>query len=273
MSLSNFDKFLETGEYSRLKRISEEIKLIKDFIREDLCFKGVTREVWKEYGIVGKFRSINRYEYNHSILNEYLFDLGILPLLSNVKGVCLTDEEKQCLLRANKADREDRVYFIPTKLINLGFNRAQEYNLSLNELSVNEKVLLWKEKMVLKEILEKEWESLLNSLRGLLKQEDNFKIKSMFGTVTLKSKNLYCPKDVLELLGKDVLIQSTKVRFEKLEEYAAQGFLNMTEIKRFRRVVNVEQQFVLMDLDKEERCKYWFNQRLNKLSELSRRRN
>jgi hypothetical protein len=63
------------------------------------------------------------------------------------------------------------------------------------------------------------------------------------------------------------------VRFEQLEEFAAKGFLNMSEIKMFRRVVNVEQQFVLMELANEERCKNWFNQRLNKLSELSRRRN
>jgi hypothetical protein len=215
---------------------------------------------------------MNRYDYHHLELNEYLYNLGILPMLSSVKETCLTEQEKKSLCKASKFDRENSVCFNPSKLSNSGFNGAQDFDLTINKLSTIEKVLLWKEKMLFREKLEKEWKLLLNSLIGLLKQEENSKIKLMFGTVTLKSKNLYYPIDVLELFGKDVLIQSARVRLEKLEEYAAQGFLNMSEINSFRRVVNVEQQFVLMELDKEERCKYWFNQRLNKLSELSRQR-
>lgn len=272
MSLSNFEKFLENGDYSRLKRISEETKLIKDCLRDELIKEETKRIEWRECGVVGKFRSVNRYDYNHIALNEYLFNLGILPVLSTVKETCLTEQEKQSILEANKVDQEDRVYFIPTKLTNLGIKEAQDFDLKINQLSTIEKVFLWKEKMVFKEKLEREWKAHLNSINGLLKKKGNSKIEPRFGTVTLKSKNRYYPFDVLELFGEDVLIRSTRVRLEILEEYAAKGFLNMSEINNYRTVVNVEQQFVLMELEKEERCKDWFSKRLNKLSELSRRR-
>ncbi|WP_144028692.1 hypothetical protein [Paenibacillus ferrarius] len=214
---------------------------------------------------------MNRYDYNYTALNEYLFNLGILPVLSTVKEACLTEQEKQTLLKVNKVDREDTVYFFPTKF-NLGLKVARDFVLRINQLSTVEKVILWKEKMGFKEKLEKEWKALRNSLNGLLKQGENSKLESVFGTLILKSKNVYNPVDVFELFGADVLIQSTRARLEVLEEYAAKGFLNMSEINNYRRVVNVEQQFVLMELDKEERCKDWFSKRLNKLSELSRRR-
>jgi hypothetical protein len=272
MSLSDFEKFFENGDYSRLKRISDEIKLIKDCLRDELIKEETKRIEWRECGVVGKFRSVNRYDYNHIALNEYLFNLGILPVLSTVKETCLTKQEKQSIFEARKVDREDIVYFIPSKLTNLGSDKAKDFDLKINELSSVEKVILWKEKMVFKENLEEEWKALLKGLSWLLKQKEKTNITSMFGTITVKSKNLYSPISILELFGKDILIRSTRVRLEILEEYAAKGFLNMSEIKNFRKVVNVEQHFVLMELDKEERCKDWFSKRLNKLSELSRRR-
>jgi hypothetical protein len=44
MSLSNFEKFIETGKFSRLKRITEETKLIKDRLRDELIREEIKRK-------------------------------------------------------------------------------------------------------------------------------------------------------------------------------------------------------------------------------------
>jgi len=272
MSYLRFQQFIEDGQYRRYKSVSEVTKLLKNSIRDDLINEDINRVVWKECGVVGKLRTINRYEYNHLDMNEYLFDLGVLPMVSSVKEICLKEEEKRYLCELSKTKQNEMVHFYPARLISLGSNSDFKLEPLMNDVSTIQKVYHWNQYMELKETLEKNWEDLLFSLRGWLKRQETSRIKSKYGTVALKSMKLYCPKDVLELYGKDVLLKSSRVNFEKLKEYAAKGFFEMSEVKRFRKVINVEQHFLLMKLEKEENCKNWFNQRSNKLSELSRER-
>jgi hypothetical protein len=101
MSLKELELFIEDGSYNKLKYTTKIIDNIKGLIRHDLNSRGIRRETWEEYSVVGKFKMVNRYKYNHQSLNEYLFDLGILPLVGSIKQALLTEEEIKTLKEAN----------------------------------------------------------------------------------------------------------------------------------------------------------------------------
>ncbi|WP_426452563.1 hypothetical protein ACP26L_11010 [Paenibacillus sp. S-38] len=93
MSLSEFDLFIAKGNYQKLKYTEKKIELIKELIRDALKSQEVKCETWPEYGVVGKFKTVFRYKYDHENINRFLYELGILSISASIKEQFLDYEE------------------------------------------------------------------------------------------------------------------------------------------------------------------------------------
>jgi hypothetical protein len=136
-------------------------------------------------------------------------------------------------------------------------------------MTISEKVHCWKENNLLKDSLIARKEMILEDLSGCLGKQGVNDFKFKYGSLVLKGKVHYSPLEVFELLGKEAIIRSSSPELDRVEEYAARGFLNKSELKKYRQIVDVNEQFILMDVNKEENCREWWTRRLKKLSELS----
>lgn len=126
-------------------------------------------------------------------------------------------------------------------------------------MSLEGKVAIWRDIYLRKEFLNKAWE--IEKARAIRSDAFNLskKISIDTGTLCLKeTRASYKVEDVLKLFGSDTLINCAKVDQEKLDEYAARGFLKKSELKQFRKIIDVQEKYILMTLQHEnEKRKYW----------------
>jgi hypothetical protein len=140
-------------------------------------------------------------------------------------------------------------------------------------IPIKEKVILWNETYERKESLSKSWEiERLQAIRSVM-----FPLSSSVtvetGTLSLlEAPAIYQAADIQQIFGSDTLIHCAKVDHEKLDECAARGYLKKSELKAFRKLVDVQERYILMTLQNEnEKRKYWDSKlrRLSILSQLS----
>lgn len=269
MSLIELEQFIEDGSYYKLKYTTKIIDNVKRLIRADLNSRGIRRETWVESGVVGRFKLVNRYKYDHQNFNEYLFDLGILPLVASIKPALLTEEEIKTLkVVKNQGLRQDiYLQFFPRHIGMLPIV-IEDFALH-NQMTISEKVKYWKENNQSKNSLMERKGKILNDLSDWLGKQGVKDIKFKYGSLVLKEKVNYSPLDVFEMMGKEVIIRSSIPELDKVEDFAARGFLNKSELKEYRQIIGVNEQFVLMELNKEEKCREWMMRRMKRLSELS----
>ncbi|OCT11424.1 hypothetical protein A8709_07070 [Paenibacillus pectinilyticus] len=266
MSFIVLERFIEDGSYHKLKYTTKILDNIKDLIRHDLNSRGIRHETWDEFGVVGKFKMVNRYKYDYQSLNEYLFDLGILPLVASIKQAILTETEIKTLKDSNSNKQDFSLQFFTKNIGNPIIIKGNALN---NEMTLSEQVYLWKENSQLKNVLNKRWDKILDELTDWLKKQGVKDIKFKYGSLALKEKVYSSPLEVFNLLGKEVIIRSSIPELDRVEEFAARGFLNISELKEYRQIIGVKEQFILMEVDKEEKCRKWLDRRREKLSGLS----
>lgn len=81
MTLDNLQQFIESLQYSKMKRLKSYIALIRNFIGEYQDKQGLRRMEWTDLGIVGIFSKINIYEKYNNDLFEYLDNHGVIPIV------------------------------------------------------------------------------------------------------------------------------------------------------------------------------------------------
>lgn len=270
MSLIELEQFIEEGSYYKLKYTAKIIDNVKRLIRDDLDSRGIKREIWEEFGVVGKFKLVNRYKYDHQSLNEYLFDLGILPLVASIKQALLTEKEIKKLkeVRNQGLEQDISLKFFPR---NVGIPTVIDDFALHNQMTISEKVKYWKKNNQSKNTLVERKRKILDDLIGWLGKQGVKDIKFKYGSLVLKEKVNYSPLEVFELMGKEVVIRSSIPELDKVEEFAARGFLNKSELKEYRQIIGMNEQFILMEVYKEEKCREWMMRRMRRLSELSMR--
>lgn len=272
MSLLELEFFIEEEKYQKFKHTNKKIQVIKGLIRNDLECLEVKRKVWAEHGVVGKFTKVNRYQYDNQNLNEFLYNLGILPMVSFIEEKNLEAEEICFLVEKTNIKTSKHVQYYPNKLANSKKSIIIEDAYIFSQMSTLQKVECWKELKLLNDYLSEQWINLMQDLTNSFEYNETKDVRSKFGTFIFKENKLFCPKDVLKFMGERVLLRSCRTDLQKLEEYAARGFLNLPEINNFRRIIGVKVHFSLMELSKEETVNVWLHKRQNRLSEISRNR-
>lgn len=258
-------KFILNGYYAQMKYEEEKQRKLKETIREDQTRLNKKRMVWRESGVVGEFTNFMQYNYKHLELNEMLYHLGILPLIASIETKALTENEV-VKLRSVQIPGKRYVRYAPNK----EYTKVKYEESDFTKTPLKEKVVQWKEAYTRFGFLSENWEK----ERATATHSEAFRISKQlhfeFGTISLLGTPVtYDAEDILQLLGGETLIKCAKVNTDKLPEYAAKGFFNMSDIKKFREVSGVCERYTLMTLQNENtRRNFWYG-RLNNLSQLS----
>lgn len=100
--------------------------------------------------------------------------------------------------------------------------------------------------------ISKEWGLILDNIVNLLASKGTTTVKSKYRSFIFKEKLNFCPQEVLKKMGSEVLIRSCRVDLSIFEEYAARGFFNVPEINNYRRIIDITERSILMEMTKEE---------------------
>lgn len=129
---------------------------------------------------------------------------------------------------------------------------------------------VWRESHERKEALRLAWDNERVQAIGAEGFQHSRNIYLETGTLSLRTTpESYRASDVLRLFGPDTLIQCAKIDQEKLDEYAARGYLRKSELKSFRKLISVQERYLLMTVQSEEEKRKYWDSKLSRLSTLS----
>jgi hypothetical protein len=269
MSIVPIKNYVSSGMYKDFKRYEERVSLAKDGIRQNQEELNHKRMEWTSAGVVGKYVAVNVYEYDRVGLNEYLMDVGVLPVVASINAENLTEDQLVELVQL-KLPSEHYVRYTPNKSGRVDLTEVQEEFKHRDQFSLLDQVFMWKKVKTHFDLMELKWEKARKQALKSPLLLRNKKLSYDYGSFSLIEKSPeYQPKDVLHLFGQDVLIASSKVDMTELDEYVAMGFLKKAEIESFRKIINVNLRYVLIESSKENQIFSYFHRNNQKLSRLS----
>lgn len=248
------------GVYQDRKKRETVLDGIKDELKNRFKDDEVKR---REFGkVIVKWQTVKVYETDRLALNEYLNDLGILVLVANINAKRLSPSDLQrieeCRLPAKKYIR-----FTPNA------NGKVECQLpDFQDWDETDLTSYWLENKRVFTALEKQVEATKKEMLKcpLLRQEG--KIKTAYGTVSLlENKPDYDVSAIRFQEGNDFLIQHSDVDMQELDRYVERGFVSRKEIEQFRKVVDIQLRFIVIERSVEKEQYRFFQDRLTRYFE------
>ncbi|WP_152393291.1 hypothetical protein [Paenibacillus guangzhouensis] len=251
-----------------LKQEEERLRILKSLIREEQESLDLKRIVWTELGVVGEFKIYKVYDYNHEELNELLYNVGLLPLVTFIKNNVLSEMELGALANI-PSQRKRYLRFTPSNL----FKKTENiplFKFKVDEISLFDKVAMWKESNNRFVQLNNIWQS--EKLRAVvsLELETSKRFTFEFGTFSLLESPLnYRTDNVLELFNEKTIFKCARINLDSLDEIRAKGFIKKQELNGIRRVVDVQKRYILMTIQKEKAMRDYFYSRIREWQGLS----
>jgi hypothetical protein len=249
-----FDKlksFIKDGRYNTLKRTEQDIKKMKENIREYQEKLNIRRIEWFHAGVVGKFISVNKYSYDRVGLNEFLYDIGILPLIVSFDERQLPDNILEAIKVVQVPER-NTIRYLPNNLA----KSKMDIQINVENYCITDLVTLWKKSRNVSEVLSCEWERLKNKVLSTLNNDNLVKIEDEFGNFYIdKAKKEYEPNGLLQMLGAKGLIEFGKPDMSKLGRYTSCGIPCIKDINQFRTIIDVSLKYMLIESEKEEKMR------------------
>lgn len=269
MSIVAIKRFIQEGNYQELKIAEARLGHIQEILKENQKADGSSRMEWKEAGVVGKIMKYNVYQTNHIALNEHLLDLGILPVIADV-DIKELDEVQIKALKRYLVPGEPYVQFHPKKASRIDVSFVEGEVAWLRDASFADQANAWKAAKGRLNVAENLYQSARVEALKSPTLRNKRKLQYDFGSFSYLEKKATCdPETVLSLFGDAVLIQCARVDSGSLEECCARGYLRRPEVNQFRKIVDVQERYVVMEIEKEKQNQEFLNRRLQRLSRLS----
>ena len=138
--------------------------------------------------------------------------------------------------------------------------KDEPYETNTESKKMDEQVLEWKVTHLCYEAFARVWEHVKRSAVHSSNLIENKKISFAHGSIALmESPVKYDPLKIQERLGTEVLFRTAKVDCERVvEEFAAKGFLNISEVQAFRTLKDMQEQYMLTTIEKQaKQIQYW----------------
>lgn len=265
MSIEEVKKFVIDGSYAKLKHEVENLKLLKSLIRDEQDRLNNKRMMWREHGVIGEFVTNKLYEYDYLELNSLLYDLGILPVISQLDCKLLSAEELQMLKPFQKLG-EKYIRYTPNILGKIAGINQNTFSENINEMDLEDKVALWKKAFLEAEFLRKAWESKRELAAGASFNSVSFEL----GTISMLEQSVrYKPDKVFEQLNKETLLKCAVVDLQRIVEFTSRGFLKISELNKIRKITDIQRKYFLITLEKEQSKRLYWHSKLERLSKLS----
>ncbi|MDP4105579.1 MAG: hypothetical protein Q8935_11545 [Bacillota bacterium] len=243
------EKFIENGSYKHLKELTAEKNMLKKSIYQNLIDHEAKRH---EIGhnLVAKFIPKKVYQYNYHGLNEYLYDRGLLQKVVRLNSTNLKQDRNLLELFAPYSFKLE--FYIKPTLNRQGrefvkIKESQELQITLNEAAEKKR-----QNMDQIKVAKSEYELLKKQMEKCQRLQLEKKLSHKFGSVSLVQKPLIydCKNISNDRLLQQLIELSTPDMF-KLMHYVSRGFGSLNEIDSFRKLVDIQLNLVILDLEDE----------------------
>lgn len=270
LSVHGIEIFIQSGLYEELKQQAEKAKILKTMIRDGQARLNKKRMEWRNIGVIGIFQNYSVYENKRLELNELLYNLGLLPEVASIDGrLLMTEQAEELKSYCQQGNRYLR--YTPNRLGRVNISHISYECSQYVDMPLEDKVVIWKETHIRKELLNKVWK--MEQVKTLTSEafQSSISICLETGTLSLLDTPVtYNAIDVYQLFGAETLIHCSYVNSDKLDECAVRGYLKKSEINSLRKLVDVQERYILMTLKTEEEKRGQLDNKLKKLSWVSR---
>lgn len=257
------EKFIEEGLYGQMKAAEEKEKKLKAWLRMKLESSDEKRYEFVEYDRVAKFVAKKIYEWDYEGLNDCLNSYGLLPLVAKLDTSKLKNDPD--VLERVKPFTLPKTYYIKPTLNKVGKELVGKVKteLTLSEGESIERVLadlVQTERRL--EHIQMAYEQEKSKMLRCSKLHEKRKLSHKYGSISLVANAPEYDMQQLYLVeGADFLIRYSKPNMDKLNSFIARGLFPKTEFEKFRTIVDIQLNFVVMSLSEERRLMQQFQDR------------
>jgi hypothetical protein len=243
------EKYIETGAYKNLKELTAEKDTLKKSIYQNLIDHEAKRHEIG-YNLVAKFIPKKVYQYNYHGLNEYLYDRGLLQKVARLTSANLKQDPS--LLKFWEPYSLTSDFFIKPTLNKKGrdfvkIGESKELQLTLNEAAEKKR-----QNMDHLKVAQSEYDLLKNQMKKCQRLQQEKKLSHKYGSVSLLQKPvIYDCKNIRNDRALQYLIDLSIPDMDRLMHYISRGFGSLNEINSFRKLVDIQLNLVILDLDDE----------------------
>lgn len=243
------ETFIETGSYKHLKELTAERDALKKNIYQNLIDHEAKR-VEIGYNLVAKFIPKKVYQYNYHGLNEYLYDLGLLQKVARLTSANLNQDPD--LLKIFETHSLTSEFYIKPTLNKQGrdfvkIGESKELQISLNEAAEKKR-----QNMDQLKGAQSEYDLLKKQMKKCQRLQMEKKLSHKYGSVSLLQKTVIY--DCNHIRNDQVLkhlIEMSTPDMVRVMHYVSRGFGSLSEIESFRKLIDIQLNLVILDLDDE----------------------
>jgi len=253
------EKLFKSGFYKTMKFAESKSESIRSALKERQVEK---RKEYSSLGVVCKFQAFNVYETNWGGLNEYLDDLGILPMVARFD---LTELDEDICETIKKYQDPVKKYIRLTPNSN---GRIQTEEESYDFYDDEQLIRFWlHHHRILDEHVPQYEKYKMQMLRSrLLKSKRT--LSCNYGSVSLlDSQPSYNVELVYKYEGRHFLVEHAKVDMAQLDTFITLGFLSKKEVDQFRKLIDINLRYFVMDFETEKRTMDFFHRKMQQSSE------
>ncbi|MGZ0879032.1 hypothetical protein ACWZQY_024000 [Priestia megaterium] len=253
-------QLVENGVYETYKMAEKYLKLIKGQFQERLHSHESRRIEFPEHSLVAKFVPKRKFQTDHLSLNHYLYNIGLLPAVVQIKA---TKDQPQLAKALEAFQLKDEYYVRPNLKLKNTINQDLPWNTSLENQSINE-LAFWFNKFYR---TCKQNEDLYNAVKNKILRfficNEIEKMDFKYGSFSLlKRQPAYDSCKIFNNLGAEFLIRHGSVSSEKIQNYILKGLLSESEMNQYRTVTDIHLTFYLLPLEIERQMSQRFQANL-----------
>jgi hypothetical protein len=243
------EEFIEKGSYKQWKNLTAEKDALKKNIYQNLIEHEAKRHEIG-YNLVAKFIPKKVYQYDYHGLNEYLYDRGLLQKVARLTSSSLK-KDRNLLELFEPYSLKSEFYIKPTfnsqgrDFVKIG--ESQELQLSLNEAAEKKR-----QNMDRLKIVRLEYDLLKKQMKKCQILQMEKKLSHKYGSVSLLQKPvIYDCENINNEQVLQHLIEWSTPDMVRLMHYVSRGFGSLNEIDSFRKLIDIQLNLVILDLDDE----------------------
>lgn len=261
------EEVFESGLYREMKTAENKLNSIKGTMKK-LLIDGESKRYELPHNVIAKFVPFPTYETDELGLKEFLDDYGVLPQAVSLKAKIF--KEDPALHEELTPFQKPIEYFAQFYLNNNGKTHLDKeiytYEEELRLLSSH--FLQQKSRF---DNSEQRYKHIMKQIESCPFLHLSKSVKTSYGSCKLRTKEVeYDTTSVYSEFGSTFLIEYGQVSMKLIDDFIAKGYFSPNDIQQFRKMVDLDLRFVVMDKESEIKQSEFFHQQLMRNAQMRR---
>jgi hypothetical protein len=261
------EEVFESGLYREMKTADNKLESIKKTIRKQFE-DGESKRYELPNELVAKFVPFPKYETDEKGLKEFLDDFGLLTKATSLKANSFKEEPD--LLETLKPFQKPVEHFAQFYLNSNGKAHIDKeeylFDEDLNLLAMN-----FLEQKSCFESSNQRYKRIMKEIEACPFLQQAKSLKTNYGTCKLRDKGIeFHTHSVYDEFGSDFLIEYGQVSMNSLEQFISKGYFSSKDIQQFRKMIDINLRFVVMEKESEMKQSEFFHQQMIRKSQMRR---